>query len=38
MHIYIWKYYKRDEEVQNSHGIWGSGMDAGGCADEHWQF
>ena len=29
---------KRDEEVQNSHSIWGSGMHAKGCADEHWQF
>ena len=30
--------YKRDKEVQSSHSIWGSGVDAGGCADEHWQF
>ena len=30
--------YERDEEVQSSHSIWGSGMDANGCADKHWQF
>ena len=30
--------YKRDDEVRNSCGIWGSSMDAGGCADEHWWF
>ena len=30
--------YERDEEVWSSHSIWGSGMDASGCADEHWQF
>ena len=30
--------YKRDKEVQSSHIIWGSGMDASRCADEHWWF
>ena len=30
------KYYERDEEVQNSHSIWGSSVDANGCADEYW--
>ena len=30
--------YERDKGVQNSHSIWGSGMDASKCADEHWQF
>ena len=30
--------YKRDKEVQSSHSNWGSSMDAGRCADEHWQF
>ena len=30
--------YERDEEVQNSHSIWGSSVDAGRCTDEHWQF
>ena len=29
---------ERDEEVQSFHSIWGSGMDAGRCADEPWQF
>ena len=30
--------YKRDKEVWCSCSIWGSGMDASRCADEHWQF
>ena len=29
---------ERDKEVQSFHSIWGSGVDAGGCADELWQF
>ena len=30
--------WTRDEEVQSFWNIWGSGMDAGGCADEPCQF
>ena len=41
-HIYMSQARKRDnerdEEVQSSHSIWGSTMDASGCADQHWQF
>ena len=30
--------YKREKEVWNSGSIWGSGVDAGRCADKHWHF
>ena len=30
--------YERDKEVWCFHSIWGSGVDAGRCADEPWQF
>ena len=30
--------YERDKEVWSSCSNWGSGVDAGGCTDEHWQF